>query len=55
MIVVCDVCGGDRVSGAHDFISFHCMAFCSPDCLDEYRTADEERRARREQEKTKAA
>lgn len=48
VIVVCNVCGGDKASGAHDFVSFHCLMFCSPDCLEEYRTADEERRLRKE-------
>jgi hypothetical protein len=47
-ILVCDVCGGSRVSGTHDFISFHCLLFCSPDCHEEYRTEDEERRQRKE-------
>ena len=42
-ILVCDVCGGNRLSGTHDFISFHCLLFCSPDCYEEYRTEDEER------------
>jgi hypothetical protein len=26
---------------------FHCLTFCSPDCRDDYRTADEERREAR--------
>jgi hypothetical protein len=45
LTVMCEICGGTRPSGAADFVVFHCLAFCSPDCHDEYRTADEERRA----------
>jgi hypothetical protein len=52
MTVVCTMCDGDKPSGTHDFIVFHCLAFCSPDCHEEYRTADEGRRERREREKT---
>src|SRR4051812_3002504 len=43
-VVFCEVCGGVAPSGAVDFVVFHCLAFCSPDCRDEYRSADEERR-----------
>jgi hypothetical protein len=44
-VVFCEVCGGVTPSGAADFVVFHCLAFCSPDCRNEYRSADEERRA----------
>ena len=44
-LVYCEVCGGTRASGTADFLMFHCLAFCSPDCLDDYKAADEERRA----------
>jgi hypothetical protein len=44
VVVFCEVCGGAAPSGAADFLVFHCLAFCSPDCRDEYRSADEERR-----------
>ncbi len=47
-LVYCEVCGGAKPAGTADFLLFHCLAFCSPDCLDDYRTADEERRARKE-------
>jgi hypothetical protein len=52
MMMVCTMCDGDNPAGTHDFIVFHCLTFCSPDCHEEYRTADEERRERREREKT---
>jgi len=47
-VVICELCGGAKPSGTADFVVFHCLAFCSPDCLDDYRTADEERRAKKE-------
>ena len=45
-IVVCEVCGGAWPSGTADFLVFHCLTFCSPDCLDDYRAADDERLTR---------
>jgi hypothetical protein len=42
-IVICEVCGGASPSGAVDFVVFHCLTFCSPDCLGDYRSVDEER------------
>jgi hypothetical protein len=47
-MVICEICGGAKPSGTADFVVFHCLAFCSPDCLDDYRAADEERSARKE-------
>ena len=47
-LVICGVCGGTKPSGAADFFVFHCLAFCSPDCVDDYKSADDERRARKE-------
>jgi len=47
-LVYCEVCGGMKPSGTAEFLVFHCLAFCSPDCRDDYRSADEEWRARRE-------
>lgn len=47
-LVICGVCGGTTPSGTADFLVFHCLAFCSPDCHDDYRTADEERRAKKQ-------
>jgi hypothetical protein len=58
LTVICELCGGEKPSGAADFVVFHCLAFCSPDCFDDYRNADDERRARIEsaaQEPTKRA
>ena len=45
VVVICELCGGPKPSGNAEFVLFHCLAFCSPDCRDDYRTADEERRA----------
>ncbi|MEJ0076369.1 MAG: hypothetical protein WDO17_13135 [Alphaproteobacteria bacterium] len=47
-LTICEVCGGTTPSGAVDFLVFHCLTFCSPDCLYDYRTADEERGADKE-------
>jgi hypothetical protein len=47
-LVVCEICGGAKPTGAPDFVVFHCLTFCSPDCLDDYRAADEERRVKKE-------
>jgi hypothetical protein len=47
-VVICEMCGGTTPSAAAEFLVFHCLAFCSPDCRDDYRTADEERRATKE-------
>ena len=46
LVVYCEQCGGTEPSGTRDFVVFHCLSFCSPDCRDDYRTADEERRER---------
>jgi formaldehyde-activating enzyme involved in methanogenesis len=43
--IYCEVCGGTMPSGAADLLVFHCLAFCSPDCLDDYKAHDEQRRA----------
>ena len=47
-VVICELCGGPKPSAATDFLVFHCLALCSPDCLDDYRVADEDRRVRKE-------
>ncbi|MGB9368555.1 MAG: hypothetical protein WCE79_21350 [Xanthobacteraceae bacterium] len=47
MLTVCEICGGASPSGAADFLVFHCLTFCSPDCLGDYRTSDEEGRAKK--------
>ena len=49
LVIYCEACGGDALSGTADFITFHHLSFCSPDCRDEYRNADELRRAENEQ------
>ena len=46
MIVYCEACGADRPGGDADVV-LHCLAVCSSDCRDEYRTADEGRREQR--------
>ena len=48
LVVYCEQCGGAELSGTAELLVFHCLSFCSPDCRDDYRTADEERRAARE-------
>jgi len=47
-LTICEICGGSEPSGAADFLVFHCLAFCSPDCRDDYRAADDARRAQKE-------
>jgi hypothetical protein len=47
-VTICEICGGTKPSGTADLLVFHCLTFCSPDCLDDYRTADEERRAKKQ-------
>jgi hypothetical protein len=54
MITVCEICGGTAPSGTADFLVFHCLAFCSPECRDDYRVADEERRAKTEASRRRA-
>jgi len=48
ILTLCEVCGGTSPSGAADFLAFHCLTFCSPDCLGEYRAVDDERRAQKQ-------
>ena len=47
LVAYCEHCGGTERSGTPVFVMFHCLTFCSPDCRDDYRTADEERREAR--------
>ena len=47
LVVYCEQCGGTELSGTPEFVMFHCLTFCSPDCHDDYRTVDEERREAR--------
>lgn len=44
LAIYCEVCGAAKPSGSAEFIVFHRLTFCSPDCRDEYRAADELRR-----------
>ena len=44
LVVYCEQCGGAELSGTPEFLVFHCLSFCSPDCRDDYRAADEARR-----------
>jgi hypothetical protein len=44
LIVYCELCGGETLSCTADFIVYHRLSFCSPDCREDYRTADEARR-----------
>ena len=44
-LVYCEVCGGTTPAGAPDYLIFHCLAFCSPDCRDDYKAAGERREA----------
>lgn len=44
LVVFCEHCGGTELSGTPEFVMFHCLTFCSPDCRDDYRGIDEERR-----------
>jgi hypothetical protein len=44
LIVYCEACGSDRLSCTAEFIVYHRLSFCSPDCREDYRAADEQRR-----------
>jgi hypothetical protein len=55
LVVYCEQCGGTELSGTSEFVVFHCLTFCSPDCHDDYRAADEEAREARLAAKTKPA
>ena len=58
-VIYCEHCGGTKLSGAPEFVVFECLAFCSADCRDDYRTEAEEQRDarldRRLHEKPRAA
>jgi hypothetical protein len=45
LVVYCEHCGGADAPG--EFLVFHALSFCSADCRDDYRAADEERREAR--------
>jgi hypothetical protein len=46
LVIYCEACGGERLSGTAGFIVYHALSFCSPDCRDEYQAADQDRRVR---------
>ena len=46
-IIYCEECGSERPGGV-GFVVFHGLAFCSPDCREVYREADELRSAQRD-------
>lgn len=46
-LTYCEHCGGTEVSCTDTFLVFHHLTFCSPDCRDDYRAIDEERRETR--------
>jgi hypothetical protein len=35
LVIYCEHCGGAGPSGTDEFLVFHCLAFCSPDCRDD--------------------
>ena len=46
-VFYCEHCGGTELSGTSEFIVFECLAFCSPECRDDYRAeADDQRETR---------
>jgi hypothetical protein len=47
LVIYCEHCGGAEPSGMDEFLVFHCLAFCSPDCRDDYRTVHESTREQR--------
>jgi hypothetical protein len=49
LVIYCEMCGSDTLSCTTDFVTFHHLSFCSPDCHDAYRDADEQRRAAKQQ------
>jgi len=48
VLVYCEACGGTTPWGAADYLIFHCLTFCSADCLDDYKAGDEGRGADRQ-------
>ena len=49
LVIYCEMCGSDTLNCTTDFITFHQLSFCSPDCRNAYRNADALRRAEKEQ------
>ena len=44
LVLYCEQCGGAEPAGTAELLVFHRLTFCSPDCRDDYRAAEEERR-----------
>jgi hypothetical protein len=42
-LIYCEQCGASA-SGGPEFLVFHCLTFCSAECRDDYRAADDARR-----------
>jgi hypothetical protein len=55
LIVYCELCGSDTLTCTADFIVYHRLSFCSPDCRDDYRATDEVRQGPTEKAPAKAA
>jgi hypothetical protein len=53
-LVYCELCGSDTLTCTADFIVFHCLTFCSPDCREDYVADDERRREAPRREKAAA-
>jgi hypothetical protein len=54
LIIYCEMCGSDTLTCTADFIVFHHLQFCSPDCREDYRSGHEARRERKEQPAVRA-
>jgi hypothetical protein len=44
LIIYCETCGSDTLTCTVDFIVYHRLSFCSPDCRADYQAADAARR-----------
>jgi hypothetical protein len=55
LVIYCETCGSDALNCTTDFLSFHHLSFCSPDCRDAYRDDDELSRAAKQQPSTRAS
>jgi hypothetical protein len=42
LTIYCEHCG--NAEAAHEFVVFHSLTFCSAECRDDYRAADDARR-----------
>jgi hypothetical protein len=55
LIVYCESCGSDTLSCTAEFIVYHRLSFCSPDCRADFQAADEARREQGERPSAKVA